>query len=149
MKRWHALVSAIGFAAVATPAAAQFTGVVVPPKSKAQLQAAAARADSAVTRRDSALAARLTDMKKWVDSAAVAVAAQPRAVAGDSSARVDTTRARSDTASARGKVSTAASAGEVTSFREGAPAPNTASPLPLIALLGAGSLLTGAWLRRR
>jgi hypothetical protein len=137
-------------AAAAPAASAQFTSAVVPPKKPARAPEPAAVAQGPGARGDTAIAKRLTDMKAWVDSAAVALNV-PTPAATDS-ARVPApadsmrTAARTDSAPPR---QTTASAGEVTSFHEGARAPNTATPLPLLALLGAGSLLAGSWLRRR
>ena len=53
---------------VATSASAQFTAAVVPPRVKAKVDTTV-KQDS-VRRATVALAARVTDMKKWVDSAA-------------------------------------------------------------------------------
>ncbi len=69
-------------------ASAQFTAAVVPPRSKAQVDTTAKR--DSVRRATVALAARVTDMKKWVDSAA-----------GVSIPAADTTLAKSTGASAR------------------------------------------------
>ncbi|MBK5189227.1 MAG: hypothetical protein JJD97_13365, partial [Gemmatimonadaceae bacterium] len=55
-------------AALTTPAGAQFTAAVAPPRVKATVDSTV-RQDS-VRRATVALAARVTDMKKWVDSAA-------------------------------------------------------------------------------
>lgn len=147
MRTWQTLIVAVALAAGASTGAAQFTGVVAPPKAKPSAAAvAAAAADSA--RRDTSTAVRLTEMKAWVDSAAVAVAA---ATPADTVTRADTTR--TDTAAmnraGRQPARTEAATGDVMTYRNGVPAPNTATLLPLVLLAGAGSLVTGAWLRRR
>jgi hypothetical protein len=142
---WHSLIIAAALAGGASTTAAQFTGVVAPPKAKPSAEAVAAAAgDSA--RRDTSVSVRLTEMKAWVDSAAVAVAVAP---AADTAVRMDTVR--TDTTAERGgqRVRTETSTGDVMTYRSGAPAPDTATPLPFILLVGAGALLTGAWLRRR
>ena len=132
-----------------SPAAAQFT-TAIPPRPRAEREAIAVlRSDS--VRRDTTVAQRLSGIKTWVDSAAVAlnVKTPGSAPAGsrDTMAR-DTTVARDMTVVA-GRVTQQAAAGEVTRFREGAPAPDTATLLPALALLGVGTLLAGAWLLRR
>jgi hypothetical protein len=58
----------LAIAASAGAARAQFTASVIPPKAKAKADTVA-RQDS-VRRATVALAARVTDMRKWVDSAA-------------------------------------------------------------------------------
>ena len=144
MRTWHTLIIAAALAGGASTSAAQFTGVVAPPKAKPSAEAvAAAAAESG--RRDTSVSVRLTEMKAWVDSAAVAVAAAPTS---DTTARMDTVR--TDTTRRGGQpVRTETARGDVTTFRDGAPAPDTATPLPFILLLGAASVLAGAWLRRR
>lgn len=129
-------LSFIVLALVAAPSAsAQFTGLVTPPPRPAPPVEIIA-AGGAVA--DTTAAARMSDMKAWVDSAAVAVAAQ----------------APQDTVTPPVVIETPAAAEpapqqEVTAFQEGAPAPNTASVLPALLLLGAGLIAGGAALRRR
>ena len=115
-------------------ASAQFTGLVTPPPRPATPVELVAQAGD--VRSDSSAAARMTDMKAWVDSAAVAVGAQ----------------AAQDTTTPPAVVEAPVAAPpreEVSSFREGAPAPNTATPLPALLLLGAGLFAGGAALRKR
>lgn len=97
-------------ACAARPAAAQITTYVAPPRPSAESRQLIASADSA--RRDSLERATLTNMTAWVDSAAGVTV--PSTV-GDS---VDPGR-------------------PVTTFADGSVAPNTASPLPLLMLVGA------------
>jgi hypothetical protein len=116
-------------------ASAQFTGLVTPPPRPAPpVELIASAGDVSA---DTTAARRMTDMKAWVDSAAVAVAAQ----------------APEDTTTRPVVVETPAALPppqeEVSAFREGAPAPNTATPLPALLLLGAGLVAGGAALRRR
>ena len=112
-------------------AEAQFTTVVAPPREKEVAQSAQTGAE-ARARADSLMRARLGDMREWVDSAAVAIAGN-----------IDTTRVE------------AVDSGVVvrepeverrptTEFREGAPAPATATGLPTLALIGIGVLGLGA-----
>jgi LPXTG-motif cell wall-anchored protein len=139
------IVIGLAFAvAAAAPAQAQFTAVVVPPKKpKAEAVAEGKAANAEQTKADTALKARMTDMKAWVDSAAVAVKVATPA-ASDSALRAD-----SAAPTPVRPTETRSAAGDVETFRQGAPAPNTATPLPLLALLGAGSMAAGALLRRR
>ena len=124
----------LGAAAVLTlsavPASAQFTGVVVPPPAKAA-PAAQAQTQTIAERRDSAAQVTMTNMKDWVDSAAASL--------GVTVAPVDSARAPVDAPPAQPQTqapATPARAAETTEFREGARAPNTATPIPLIALIG-------------
>jgi hypothetical protein len=123
-------------AVLAAPSAsAQFTGLVTPPPRPAPPVELVAQAGDVAA--DTTAAARMTDMKAWVDSAAVAVAAQ----------------APADTATPPVVIETPAAAPaaqeEAPAFREGAPAPDTATPLPALLLLGAALVAGGAALRRR
>ena len=116
-------------------ASAQVTGLGTPPPRPAPPVEIIAEAGAVA---DTTAAARMTDMKAWVDSAAVAVAAQ----------------APQDTATPPVVIQTPAAAEpapreEVSAFREGAPAPDTATPLPALLLLGVGLVAGGAALRRR
>lgn len=130
-------LSLILAALLAAPAAsAQFTGLVTPPPRPARpVEMVASGGDVSA---DTTAARRMTDMKAWVDSAAVAVAAQ----------------APQDTATPPVVIETPAAVAEpapeqAPAFREGAPAPDTATVLPALVLLGAGLIAGGAALRRR
>lgn len=122
---------------LASPAAAQFTTVVAPPKRV--VSTATVVADP--TPRDTGRRATLQEMSAWVDS--VAGKAPPTASAP---VVVD---------SAPGEVVTSAepSAPAPTErFTDGARAPNTASPLPALLIAGLAAMVTGAALlatRRR
>lgn len=118
-------------------ASAQFTGVVQPPPRPEQPVELVAQAGSVSA--DTSAATRMSDMRAWVDSAAVAVAAQSPQDTATPAAVIETPAAEAPPAAQE----------EVTAFREGAPAPNTATPLPALLLLGAALLAGGAALRRR
>jgi len=179
----HIPLLVCALAALATTVRAQFTAAVVPPRSKATVDTAV-KQDS-VRRATVALAARVTDMKKWVDSAA-GVPLPPESDSGSAVASAsDTTtpatkdsvilnrnaRIRADSASSIATVEVHDSTGlkpdsapaqssnrpvskststprETTRYAAGAPAPNTATELPLLALVAAATLLAGAALRR-
>ena len=172
---------------LATSASAQFTAAVVPPRVKAKVDTTA-KQDS-VRRATVALAARVTDMKKWVDSAAgVSIPAGDSTMTVKSSAAAAApatrdsvilsrnARVKADSASSIATVEVHDSTGLKASdsaktvpptssrdanrdsvrdsvrnakrFTSGAPAPDTGSLLPLLALAGMSSLLAGAALRR-
>jgi LPXTG-motif cell wall-anchored protein len=125
---------------VASPAAAQFTTVVAPPKKAPVV----ATADPRVTNpapRDTGRRATLQEMSAWVDSVAgtsPSVAAAPQVVDSATGDVAIPAPAKTETGTQR--------------FTDGARAPNTASPLPGILLLGLASMASGAALlvtRRR
>ena len=117
--------------AFATPAHAQFTGVVVPPK-----QEAAPVSDSAlmVAKAQADRQTQLSDMRAWVDSAAASLGVQ--AATTDSAAPVATT-----TVESQGTVATSEG-----SMATGMRAPDTGSLLPMIMLIGAVFLSAGTFL---
>src|SRR5919109_113220 len=134
--RIAALSFAVATLFAAPVASAQFTGLVTPPPRPAPPAELVARAGDVMA--DTTASRRMTDMKAWVDSAAVAVAAQtPQDTATPPPVVVETPPA------------VAPAQEPVTEFREGAPAPDTATPLPALAILGAGLVAVGAALRRR
>lgn len=163
--KYHALlVGAVAALAISAPASAQFTAAVVPPRVKAKVDTVL-KQDS-VRRATVALAARVTDMKKWVDSAAGVSIPAPdsralaKASSKDPSAKTAVlkdsvmlnrnARVRVDSAASIGTVEVHDSTGlkSDTPAAAGVPAPDTASMLPLLAIAGASALLAGAALRR-
>lgn len=124
-------------ALVAAPSAfAQFTGVVTPPpRPQPPVELIAEGGDVSA---DTTAAARMSDMRAWVDSAAVSVAAQAPEDTATPPVVIETPQVAPPPAQE-----------EVTAFREGAPAPDTATPLPALLLLGAVLVAGGAALRRR
>ena len=134
---------AAAVALFSVPASAQFTGVVVAPRAKA-VPASDSAPKTIAERRDSVAKVTMTNMKDWVDTAAASLGVPVAPVVLDSAATaaaVAPTSAHVDTA--------AHAARTTTEFREGAPAPNTATPIPLLALLGLMSLAGGLWMLRR
>ena len=126
-------LAAISLAA-AVPAAAQFTTVVAPPKKVVEAQQAAeARAEASAAARDTGRRATLQAMSAWVDS--VAGAPAPATVTVDS--------ANGSVATDSATRAPAAERQGTTSFSDGARAPNTASPLPLLLVAGIGTMLIG------
>lgn len=113
-------------AVVPAVASAQFT-TFVPPVAKTDSVKAAAVAQTKAAR-DSITHTTLTNMKAWVDSAAGTVATTTDTMAASSVASPGVP---------------AAAPSNTTSFSNGALAPNTASPLPLIALIGLAALSLG------
>ena len=126
-------------------ASAQFTGVVVPPKPKVDV-VVETTPKAVAQMRDSVARVNLTSMKDWVDSAASALGV-PAAPAVTDTARMPApvpppaTLPRIE--------DPAVPARSTTEFREGAAAPSTATPIPLLALVGLSSLAAGLWLLRR
>lgn len=129
---------AASIALTAAPAAAQFT-TFVPPARPAAVDTATPQA-VAVARSDSAQAQAITDMKVWVDSAARALAVNVDTAMVDSLV-VDSLAGDVVQQSPRG--------GSTTSFSEGAPAPDTATMFPMLALAALSCVGAGVILLRR
>lgn len=104
---------------------AQVTTFVPPRAPQADSATVAARVTDSLAVRDSTAKAQVANMKAWVDSAAG-----------------DVVTVRSDSAGLTAN-------GTAESFRNGSRAPETASPLPLLALSGASAMGVGLLLRRR
>jgi hypothetical protein len=109
-------------AAAPSIAAAQFTTVIRPPERQEAVPTAAE-----VAARDSVATLQITSMQAWVDSVAAEAAAQGDTIVAEVSAGAVVT----DSAEL-----VAARSGSTTSFRDGASAPDTATPLPLLLLSG-------------
>ena len=124
-------------------AAAQFT-TFIPPQTKVADSAKAMVAAQQTASTDTSLNVRLTNLKTWVDSAAGIVAPSTQAQDSLSTANPDSVAVRSS----------ATNTSDTAALRNGARAPETASDLPLLALVGAvtlglGALLLGAGGNRR
>ena len=114
-------------------APAQFTGVVSQPKKASTATTQATVAAQAAS--DSARETRLSDMKAWVDSAAGSLGVSTRAADTAAVPAVTVTTPHTTT-----------STGEVASMSAGVRAPDTASKVPLAALVGAVFLSAGVFL---
>jgi hypothetical protein len=132
----------------AASANAQITTVVsAPPKrNEPAQQAAAARREQAA--QDSVARVTMTGMKEWVDSAAAALAIRPDTVPSAADTSVGTRRAPTSPAPRTGTQSPTRT-DSTAEFRDGARAPDTATPIPAIALAGAALVALGVALRRR
>jgi hypothetical protein len=124
-------------------AAAQFT-TFIPPQTKVADSAKAAVAAQKTAQADTSINTRLTNLKTWVDSAAGVAAPSTQAQDSLGTANPDSAAVRSS----------ATNASDTAALRNGARAPETASDLPLLALVGAvtlglGALLLGAGGNRR
>ena len=144
-----AATAAVCILAAATPGSAQITTTIVPRKPSERAQVEAARRDSA--QQDSVARVTLTGMKEWVDSAANALAVRPDTAGAPSTTGVaappppqdrhDSTRATTESAQEQPTAER--------EFREGGRAPDTATPLPTLAVAGAVLIVLGVLLRRR
>ena len=129
---YRAVFLSLALAAVAPVAAsAQFTTFIAQPAARAD-SAKAAIVAVAKARTDSITRVTLSDMRAWVDSAA----GVPSSVRTDT---VTSTVAMAPAAPTPAPVP----ATTTTSFSNGAVAPDTASALPLITILGLASLSLG------
>lgn len=160
----YMVAAAFALATTAQTLPAQFTTVVVPPPK--EQRPTVPRSMFSDSSRDTSTTKRLAEMSAWVDSAAVAMGIEP--VAAESLAATvpaDTTGAPlagppADTtagppADTTGGPPTDSLAAPPTApagpdeFREGAPAPDTATLFPMLGLLGASLIGAGALLRRK
>ena len=123
------LVAALMFLPVV--ASAQITTFVPPPRKVDSVKQAIV-AEQRV-RSDSVARMTLTDMKAWVDSAVGAVETAANVVDTTVAAIPATTDTRRPVSATK----------ETTTFSDGAIAPDTASPLPLLALAGLICLVLG------
>ncbi len=149
MKAWLGRAAFAAIVVFGTARAdAQITTVMDPPKRVDVKQQAAAKREEVV--QDSIARVTMTGMKEWVDSAATALAvrpdttATPTSASGSSAAQARPGAQRTDTATA-----TPNKQAPPTEFRDGARAPNTGTPVPTVALVGAVMVLLGVALRMR
>jgi hypothetical protein len=138
-------LAALAICLSAAEARAQFTTVVQPPPARKTAVPVTVAKDSAGV--DTTVVNRLADMTAWVDSAAVAIGAGKV----DS---VDSARATPADTTGGPTVDSAAvprrgASQDEPAFSNGAPAPDTATMLPLLALAGVGALGVGLIFLRR
>ena len=127
-------------------ASAQITTVISAPKRQQAAAQVAAQREAAT--QDSIARVTLTGMKEWVDSAANAMALKPdTGVTVADTALVSTNRPIQQRRDSTANRTTAARPADT--FRDGARAPNTATPWPTLAAVGIGLIAAGALLRRR
>ena len=136
MKHRYLVIAAL-LAATPLAASAQFTAVITPPAKDRSEQVASTPA--AVARADSMQKAKLTDMKLWVDSAAASLTVR------DTTARMDTTAK----VVAKPVAPVAPATHAHVSTGDSATLPDTASPLPAVALLGFTMLVAGLLMLRQ
>lgn len=135
--RFRLLVSTALLGILPGLAGAQFTTFVPPPRPVEPARAAEQIAGESA-RADTLRQERLAGMRAWVDSAAVALAARPDTMTrGPDTVSVAELPARPRPVRPREPTR---------EFREGAPAPATATGLPVLALFGIGALGVGAFL---
>ena len=132
----HTTLVVLAFSTLlAAPAAAQFTTYTPPPRPRAD----SARIDSTPAQQqaaaDSAARQTITNLKAWVDSAAGDVVVN----------RVDSA---GRPVAAPGPVTAGRTTESTAVFRDGARAPDTATWLPLLVLVGMSAIGLGALLLR-
>ena len=123
-------------------ASAQITTVISAPKREQAAAQAVAQREAAT--QDSVARVTLTGMKEWVDSAANALAVRP-----DTGVAVADTALSATTQPADSTPVGTSTATPNGTFRDGARAPDTATPWPTLAAIGLGLIAAGSLLRRR
>jgi hypothetical protein len=126
---------------------AQFT-TFIPPRTKAAEPAKTVVVARERARTDSVMRIKLTDMKAWVDSAAGSVAVPNTATDPAATPTPVPTPAATPTPVPTARVTdtatlSAAARDSALRVRQGARAPDTASDLPMLALIGAIALAIG------
>lgn len=151
-----ALALAAGLLALPTAGAgAQITAGLAPPPTPAAVQARVEAESTVVALRDSIAVAERRDMRAWVDSAARSLEAGGTAVTSMPDVPGDTLVPGSRPVPSVNPSPVIPPRGErpaappTTRYREGAPAPDTATPLPALLLAAAGLAGGGAALLRR
>ena len=128
---------------------AQITTVVAaPPRKTEPAQQAAAQQREKVAQ-DSVARVAMTGMKEWVDSASAALAIRPDTVPTSADTAVGAPRAATAPAPKSDSSASARAPERQSEFRNGARAPNTATPIPMIALAGVLLVVMGMVMRRR
>lgn len=130
-------------------AQAQITTFVASPPRKTEpaQQVAAQQREKAA--QDSVARVAMTGMKEWVDSASAALAIRPDTVPTAADTALGTPRAATAPAPKSDSSANAQASDRQSEFRNGARAPNTATPIPMIALAGVLLIAMGMVMRRR
>ena len=128
---------------------AQITAVVASPPRKTELaqQVAAQQRERVV--QDSVARVAMTGMKEWVDSASAALAIRPDTVPTAADTALGTPRTATAPAPQSDSAASARSSERSSEFRDGARAPDTATPIPTIGLAGVLLILMGVAMKRR
>src|SRR5262245_3730746 len=127
----------------------QITTVVAAPPRKTEpaQQAAAQKREQAA--QDSVARVTMTGMKEWVDSASSALAIRPDTLPATSDTALGTPRDAASPARRSDSLATARTQEPTPEFKKGARAPDTATPIPAIALSGVALILVGVATKRR
>ena len=144
----RAALAAIMIVGAGTAKAQITTFVASPPRKIEPAQQAAAQQREKVAQ-DSVARVAMTGMKEWVDSASAALAIRPDTVPTNSDTAVGTPRAATTPAPKSDSSARARTSERQPEFRNGARAPNTATPIPVIGLAGVVLILTGMAMKRR
>lgn len=144
----RAALAAMMIVGVGTAKAQITTFVASPPRKIEPAQQAAAQQREKVAQ-DSVARVAMTGMKEWVDSASAALAIRPDTVPATSDTAVGTPRAATAPAPKSDSSASARTSERQPEFRNGARAPNTATPIPVIGLAGVVLILTGMAMKRR
>lgn len=144
-----AAAAAVFSLATVSPAPAQITTTIVPAKPSEQAKVQAARREAA--QQDSVTRVTLTGMKEWVDSAANALAVRPDTAGAPSVTGVAAPAPPRDSSDSSRPAArpTQEQPTEQPEFREGGRAPDTATPLPTLAVAGGVLIVFGVLMRRR
>ena len=124
------------------------TFVASPPRKTEPAQQAAAQQREKVAQ-DSVARVAMTGMKEWVDSASAALAIRPDTVPNAADTAVGTPRVATAPAPKSDSSANARASERQSEFRNGARAPNTATPIPMIALAGVVLIVIGMTTRHR
>jgi len=147
MNRFERAALAAMLVTGAATANAQITTVVAaPPKRIDPAQQATVQREQAA--QDSIARVTMTGMKEWVDSAAVALAIRPDTVPTTADTAVGTPRAATSPAP-RSSAQSPTRADSTAEFRDSARAPDTATTIPAIAVVGAAMIAIGVAMKRR
>ena len=140
------LLAVLATAAPTSSASAQFAGVPRPPRAR-PTRAEVTGPTRDTTYRDTLPPTRLPDMKAWVDSATISLAGASSS--GGQVTRPDSAAPAPGRAGTTPMPSPSRTPAAPDSMRNGARAPDTATPLPTVAVVGLVMLAAGLLLRRR